>query len=208
MKGSESMSFLNGLPLVRETPREWASLACEQLDEVLRDHAWCEFKAASAGLGMISRFPEQDFLCRPMIALAQEEILHFRQVTDLLRERGVALGAPEPDKYVRRLRSAVCAKGQGLGDVGDHLILNAFVEARSCERFRVLAAALDGDDSEEQELARFYQRLADAESRHWETFRDLAMEVCAPDQVCRRIEEVAHLEADLIAQHPIEARMH
>ena len=202
------MSFLNGLPLVRETPREWASLACEQLDEVLRDHAWCEFKAASAGLGMISRFPEQDFLCRPMIALAQEEILHFRQVTDLLRERGVELGAPEPDKYVRRLRKVVCAKGQGLGDLGDHLILNAFVEARSCERFRVLAAALDGDDSEEQELARFYQRLADAEGRHWETFRDLAMEACAPDQVERRVVEVAQLEAELMEQHPVEARMH
>ena len=65
-----------------------------------------------------------------------------------------------------------------------------------------------GDDSEEQELARFYQRLADAEGRHWETFRDLAMEACTPDQVERRIVEVAHLEADLLAQHPIEARMH
>ncbi|HIC23641.1 MAG TPA: hypothetical protein EYO84_09460, partial [Planctomycetes bacterium] len=67
--------LLEGLPLLSETPARWAQLALENLDEVLRDHAWCEYKAASAGLGLLARFPEYDLLIRPMIALVQEELL-------------------------------------------------------------------------------------------------------------------------------------
>ena len=201
-------SFLEGLPLVSETDPQWGEIACSQLDEVLRDHAWCEFKAASAGLGMISRFPDQSFLVRPMIALAQEEMLHFRQVTDLLQERGVELGPPIADRYVRGLRKICCRSTNGLGVIGDHLILNAFVEARSCERFRVLADRLQDAGSKEPRLAEFYQRLAEAEARHWESFRDLAHQVCDPEKVNRRIEEVAQSEAKLLEQLPVEARMH
>jgi tRNA-(ms[2]io[6]A)-hydroxylase len=201
-------SFLEGLPLVAETAPQWGEVACAHLDEVLRDHAWCEFKAASAGLGMISRFPDQSFLVRPMIALAQEEMLHFRQVTDLLQERGVELGPPIADRYVRGLRRVCCTRINGLGEIGDHLVLNAFVEARSCERFRILGARLQDAGAKEEGLADFYQRLAEAEARHWESFRDLAHQVCDPDQVNRRIEEVAQMEATLLEQQPVEARMH
>lgn len=200
--------LLEGLPLIAETPDRWAQLALENLDEVLRDHAWCEYKAASAGLGLLARFPEYDLLIRPMIALVQEEMLHFRQVTDLLRERGVALGIPPPDPYVKRLRNILCARGSGLGGLGDHLIVNAFIEARSCERFRVLAAALTHGDDNDRTLADFYQRLADAEGRHWETFRDLALEVCDAEAVHLRIEEAGQLEAQLLADLPLEPRMH
>jgi tRNA-(ms[2]io[6]A)-hydroxylase len=199
---------LDGLPLISETPEHWGQQARENLDEVLRDHAWCEFKAASAGLGLMGRFPDHALLIRPMIALVQEEMLHFRQVTDLLRERGVALGNPLPDPYVKRLRGILCAEGGGIGGLGDHLIVNAFIEARSCERFRVLAAVLTNGTEEEQKLANFYQRLADAEGRHWETFRDLALEVCDPVVVHQRIEVAAQLEAELLADLPIEPRMH
>ena len=158
--------LLEGLPLICETPASWSQLARENLDEVLRDHAWCEYKAASAGLGLLARFPQHDFLIRPMIALVQEEMLHFRQVTDLLRERGVPLGIPPSDPYVKKLRNILCAEGSGIGGLGDHLIVNAFIEARSCERFRVLSVALSEGDPQEQNLAGFYQRLADAEGRH------------------------------------------
>jgi tRNA-(ms[2]io[6]A)-hydroxylase len=201
-------SLLEGLPLIVETSPEWAPLACSRLDEVLRDHAWCEYKAASAGLGLMARFPESEFLHRPMVALVQEEMLHFRQVTDLLKERGVSLGAPLPDPYVKKLRGLLCAKGSGIGGLGDHLIVNAFIEARSCERFRVLSKALAEGTEEERTLSDFYQRLADAEGRHWESFRDLAMEVCPEEVVLRRIHEAAEIEAELISEMPIEARMH
>ncbi|MEC9477324.1 MAG: tRNA isopentenyl-2-thiomethyl-A-37 hydroxylase MiaE [Planctomycetota bacterium] len=208
--GNKKMAsqLLEGLPLISETPASWSQLARENLDEVLRDHAWCEYKAASAGLGLLARFPQHDFLIRPMIALVQEEMLHFRQVTDLLRERGVPLGVPPSDPYVRKLRNILCAEGSGIGGLGDHLIVNAFIEARSCERFRVLSVALTEGDSQEQKLAEFYQRLADAEERHWETFRDLALQVCDADAVHRRITEAGQLEADLLEDHPLEPRMH
>jgi len=201
-------SLLDGLPLICETSPDWAPLATAHLDEILRDHAWCEYKAASAGLGLIARFPEHEFLYRPMIALVQEEMLHFRQVTDLLKERDVPLGAPPADPYVKKLRGLLCAQGSGIGGLGDHLIVNAFIEARSCERFRVLAQALESGTVEEQELSGFYQRLADAEGRHWESFRDLAMEVCDPKVVSRRIEEAAEIEAQLLQSMPVEVRMH
>ena len=200
--------LLEGLPLICETPASWSQLARENLDEVLRDHAWCEYKAASAGLGLLARFPQHDFLIRPMIALVQEEMLHFRQVTDLLRERGVPLGIPPSDPYVKKLRNILCAEGSGIGGLGDHLIVNAFIEARSCERFRVLSVALSEGDPQEQNLAGFYQRLADAEGRHWETFRDLALQFCDADAVHRRIAEASQLEADLLKDHPLEPRMH
>ena len=72
-------AVLEGLPLTCETSEEWAPLALANLDHVLRDHAWCEYKAASAGLGLMARFPEHEFLHRPMVSLVQEEMLHFRR---------------------------------------------------------------------------------------------------------------------------------
>jgi len=208
VKDDEMTDLLDGLPLLCETPPEWGEIAIAKLDQVLVDHAWCEFKAASAGLGMISRFPEHHSLVRPMIALAQEEMLHFRQVTDLLEQRGVELGSPTADPYVKKLRTLVCAEGSGLGGVGDQLILNAFVEARSCERFRLLAEILTELKPDEGDLSEFYRRLAEAEWRHWESFRDLAMTLCNPSAVIDRIEEVARLEARMLESHPLEARMH
>ena len=201
-------AVLDGLPLICETSETWAPLALAHLDDVLRDHAWCEYKAASAGLGLMARFPEHEFLHRPMVALVQEEMLHFRQVTDLLKERGVALGAPPVDPYVKKLRGLLCAKGSGIGGLGDLLIVNAFIEARSCERFRVLARALESGSTEDMELSRFYQRLAAAEGRHWESFRDLAMEVCDRKVVLKRISEAAEIEAELLQSLPVEPRMH
>lgn len=199
---------LDGLPLVEGTPSRWIEIALSRLDEVLVDHAWCEFKAASAGLGMIARFPTVAGLTRPMIALAQEEMLHFRQVSDLLEERGIPLGVPPADPYVRELRHKLCARGKGLGGLGDHLLVNAFVEARSCERFRLLAGALCVEGGVEIELGRFYGRLADAEGRHWESFRDLAIDACGKEAVETRLDEAAQIEAAILRSLPIEARMH
>ena len=127
-------ALLEGLPLICETSPDWAPLAKSNLDEVLKDHAWCEYKAASAGLGLMARFPEHEFLHRPMVALVQEEMLHFRQVTDLLKKRNVPLGAPPTDPYVKKLRGLLCAQGSGIGGLGDLLIVNAFIEARSCRK--------------------------------------------------------------------------
>ena len=145
-----------------------------------------------------------------MLGLASEEIQHFRQVLDLLEGRGLELGAPRPDRYVKELRQRFCSEGVGLGGVGDVLLVGAFVEARSCERFRLLAQALAeraGSD-DDRNLGRFYARLAEAEGRHWELFRFLAETVRPKEEVQRRLDEVAVMEAEVVAGLPREARMH
>lgn len=199
-------SLLAGLPLAGATPAEWVSCALGDLDALLVDHAHCEHKAASMALALIARHPQHPFLVTAMLALAQEELHHFRQVLERLERRGVALGRPPADRYVQRLRQISCEQPGGLGALPDQLLVCAFVEARSCERFRLLAAALEPSD--EDDLGRFYARLADAEGRHWELFRDLAARLCGADPVAARIEQIARLEYDLVRSLPVGPRMH
>ena len=200
---------IEGLPLLRATSAEWAVIATGDLAALLVDHAWCEFKAASAGLGMIGRYPEQPHLVRPMLALAQEEMLHFRQCLDWIEKRGGVLTEVPSDRYVKALRGRFAAEGRGLGSLGDMLMINAFVEARSCERFRMLAAALEGVEGQDGELGGFYARLAEAEARHWETFRELAIDAIGDRaRVEARVAEVAVMEAEIIAELPLGPRMH
>ena len=204
-----SGDLLAGLPLRRPTDPRWSQVALENLDSVLIDHAHCEHKAASMAVRLIGRFPHEQAILRPMLALAREELMHFRQVLDLLEARGVALTRPTPDRYVRRLRQRFCSEGRGVSGLVDLLLVSAFIEARSCERFRLLGEALEADDTATgQRLGRFYRQLADAEGRHWEMFRDLAREVDEPTRVERRLAELSHIEAEVVAELPVEPRMH
>jgi len=198
-----------GLPLERDTSPEWAPVALEHLDRLLVDHAHCEQKAASAALALIGRFPGHPGLARAMLALAQEEIHHFRQVLDRIEARGGSLTPPGPDPYVHALRDWSFRHRGGLGPLVDQLLINAFVEARSCERFRLLAEALlDAGSVEAEDLGTFYLRLADAEGRHWEVFRDLALEGDARGAVRDRLAAFAVAEAEILAARPLEPRMH
>lgn len=207
---------LAGLPLLVETAPTWAGIALANLDAVLIDHAFCEHKAAVAALGLIGRYPDVPGLVRPMLALSREEMMHMRQVLDILDERGVTLGSHRPDPYVRELRRRFSSEGEGLGGLGDQLLVNAFVEARSCERFRILGQALEQPSADEtadltpsrERLARFYVQLAEAEWRHWELFRDLAIEALPRRRVERRLAEVAEIEADVVRTLPVLPRMH
>jgi len=196
---------LEGLPLRFATPPAWVEAARAGLDALLVDHAHCEEKAASQALALIGRFPEHPGLARGMIALAHEEMRHFRQVLDVLEARGGRLTKPGPDRYVRALREWGFRHRGGIGPLGDLLLVSAFVEARSCERFRLLASGLAGD---EPELAAFYLRLADAEGRHWELFRDLAFEAGPSRAVGERLAEMAEAEAAIVRARPVEPRMH
>jgi tRNA 2-(methylsulfanyl)-N6-isopentenyladenosine37 hydroxylase len=160
-----------------------------------------------------------------MMTLAQEEMRHFRQVLDRIEARGGSLGAPRPDRYVRALREWGFRRRGGIGALGDLLLVSAFVEARSCERFRLLAEGLPaGDDggsggagearppgidpAAAAELGEFYLRLAAAEARHWELFRDLVLEAEPRKSVERRIAEMAEAEGEIVASRPLEPRMH
>lgn len=204
----------DGLPLRYATPREWIDVARGNLDALLVDHAHCEQKAASAAMALIGRFPDHPGLARAMIALAHEEMKHFRQVLDRIEARGGTLTKPGPDRYVQALREWAFRHRGGLGPLGDLLLVCAFVEARSCERFRLLAEGLSGESgaagpgAEDDNLAAFYRMLADAEGRHWVLFRDLALTVSPAGAVTRRLEEMGEAEAAIVAALVPEARMH
>lgn len=202
---TEPLASLAGLPLREPTPGSWAGIVRENIDLVLVDHAHCEHKAASTALAMIARHAEVPLLIRPLMALAQEEMHHFRQVLDVLDARGVKLARPRADRYVRLLRERCFTAPGGLGALGDQLMVCALVEARSCERFRLLASALERLDSR---LAAFYGRLAAAEGRHWELFDDLAGSLFGTERVARRLDRFSEIEAQLVRELPVEPRIH
>jgi tRNA 2-(methylsulfanyl)-N6-isopentenyladenosine37 hydroxylase len=203
------MALLDGLPLVVETDPEWTKVAKADLGSLLADHAHCEQKAASMAMALIGRFPDHPGLARAMIALAHEEMSHFRQVLDLIEARGEALTKPLPDRYVRALREWAFRHKGGVGALGDLLLVSAFVEARSCERFRLLNRALVEDENEGlRDLGHFYGTLAGAEARHWERFRELALAFDSPRNVERRLEAMAQAEGSIVQSLPIEPRMH
>ena len=199
----------DGLPITRATDREWTAIARGDLRGLLADHAHCEQKAASTAIALIGRFPESPGLARGMIALAHEEMRHFRQVLDRIEARGETLEKPRPDVYVRSLREWGFRQRGGIGALGDLLLVSAFVEARSCERFRLLAETfLEEEGDDQRDLGGFYLSLADAEARHWELFRDLARETAPAGEVERRLAEMASAEGEIIDSRPLEARMH
>ena len=200
---------LEGLPLAFATPAAWAETALGNLDALLVDHAHCEQKAANMALALIGRFPEQEGLARAMVALAQEEMLHFRQVLDVLEARGGRLTKPGTDPYVKELRAWGFQHPGGVGPLEDLLLVTAFGEARSCERFRLLAGALAGSADEDLwNLGKFYRNLADAEARHWERFRSLALATGHPETVLKRLADMATAEGAIVARRPLEPRMH
>ena len=198
-----------GLPLTVETDPEWTGVAKNNLNALLVDHAHCEQKAASMALALIGRFPDHPGLARTMIALAHEEMSHFRQVLDRIEARGETLTKPLPDRYVRALREWAFHHKGGIGALGDLLLVSAFVEARSCERFRLLSQVFVEDEDEGiRELGQFYGTLAGAESRHWERFRELALAFDSPKGVERRLEAMALAEGSIVRSLPVEPRMH
>ncbi len=201
---------LAGLPLVRPTDPRWAAVALGDLPALFADHAHCEQKAASSALALVARHPEVSGLARAMTALAHEELRHFRAVLDLIEERGGRLGPPPPDAYAGRIRRLSCTLQDGLGAAGDLLLACAFIEARSCERFRLLAEALERGAAVRgaRGLAAFYGRLAGAESRHWETFRDLAAGLAGRERVVRRLARLAEAEGEIVTTLPLRPRIH
>jgi tRNA 2-(methylsulfanyl)-N6-isopentenyladenosine37 hydroxylase len=203
------MTGLEGLPLTTATNAEWTRVARNNLAALLADHAHCEQKAASMAMALIGRFPDHPGLARAMIALAHEEMSHFRQVLDRIEARGETLTKPLPDRYVRALREWAFRHKGGIGALGDLLLVSAFVEARSCERFRLLSEAFIVEKEEGfRELGHFYGTLAGAESRHWERFRELALAFDSPRNIERRLESMAQAEGSIVQSLPVEPRMH
>jgi len=183
----------------------------ENLDAILVDHAHCEMKAASNALALAARAVHAPQIVRPLIALAEEEMLHFRMVLDELDRRGLVLGPPPPDPYARKLRTLTHEKPSPIrpphGPLVDRLLVGCLIEARSCERFRLLADALE--ERGPADLAKFYADLFAAEARHFRTFMDLATEVLGDRKAVRaRLEELAEGEGEIVARLVSEPVVH
>jgi tRNA-(ms[2]io[6]A)-hydroxylase len=199
------------LCLTRPTDARWVELALEDLGGVLIDHAHCEMKAASNALSLAARSPEFPSVVRALVALAEEELRHFRAVLDELERRGLRLSAPEADPYateLRKLASSSARRRSAADSLVDRLLVGALIEARSCERFRLLADALAMRGSEE--LARFYDDLFAAEARHYRTFVDLAKEASGGDEarVRARLAELAEAEGEIASRLGARATIH
>lgn len=166
------------LCLTHPTDPRWAPLAIGDLTAVLVDHAHCEMKAASNALSLAARSPRFPRVVRALVGLAEEEIAHFRRVLDELDRRGATLGKPPVDAYAAELRKLASSTGKRRDpedSLTDRLLVGALIEARSCERFRLLADALAAQG--QAELAAFYEELFASEARHFRTLCDLAVEV-------------------------------
>jgi tRNA-(ms[2]io[6]A)-hydroxylase len=186
------------------TDAAWVDEALRDVDAVLVDHAHCEMKAASNALSLATRHPADATLVRALTDLAREEIEHFQRVLALLVERGVALGPPPVDAYAAGLRRAVHALPRAPGEAAslvDRLLVGALIEARSCERFKVLAEAT-GRKPEHALLHALWEELLASEARHYRTFVDLAERAAGGDRprVGARLDLVATAEAKLVGE--------
>jgi tRNA-(ms[2]io[6]A)-hydroxylase len=161
------------LCLTAASDPRWVQVALTDLDAVLVDHAHCEMKAAANALSLASRFPNPSSVALALTSLAREEIDHFQRVLRELDRRGLALGAPPVDEYAAQLRRASTRlEPQLRTPLVDRLLVGALIEARSCERFKLLVDALDGP--RHAELRALYGELLAAEARHSRVFVELA----------------------------------
>ncbi len=189
------------LNLQSQTDARWLTQVDESLDEVLIDHAHCEKKAAGTALNLIFAYVENDELCRAMEEIVKEELEHFRMVLDLLDRRGVRFRRLKPSSYGRRLNELVRNQEPGRGV--DRLLVASLIEARSCERFSILAQHVD-----DTELKDFYASLFESEARHHTTYVRLAKQMADEAEVAERLSELGGREADFIAEGDPFARMH
>jgi tRNA-(ms[2]io[6]A)-hydroxylase len=185
------------------TDAAWVEAAMGDVDAVLVDHAHCEMKAASNALSLAARHPGDVELVRALTDLAREEIEHFQRVLRLLEERGVALGAPPVDAYAADLRRAANALPRDPGpaqSLVDRLLVGALIEARSCERFKLLADAT-ADAPGKEAMHALWSELLAAEARHYRTFVDLATRAAGGDgaRVTARLGAIARAEGAIVA---------
>jgi len=181
----------------------WVQKASVDLDSVLVDHAHCEMKAASNALSLAARHPHSFALVRALTDLAREEIEHFQRVAGFLERRGLRLGPPPVDAYAAELRKALAdlPRDPTIPPIVDRLLSAALIEARSCERFKILLGVVT-----DPELHAFYTELFAAEARHYQILVDLAAEV-AGGSVKERLDMVAEREARIVVRlAALEAR--
>lgn len=189
------------LNLAAPTDPAWLERARAHLEAVLLDHAHCEKKAAGAAIKLLFAYPQHGFMQAPLSALAREELEHFDALQALLARRGIRYRSQSPSAYGGRLHALVRA-GEPERAL-DVLLVGALIEARSCERFKLLAEGLD-----DAELAAFYAELLASEARHHGLYVRLAGELVGEGAARARLEELARAEACILSSPGPRPRLH
>ena len=184
------MSIL-GLKL--PTDPRWVNLAEKDLEEILIDHAFCEQKATSTAISLIVSFPEYTDLVQAMVALVKEEISHFKMVHDIILKRGWVLGRDRKDDYVKQLLTFFPKGGSRTTQLVHRLLYAALIEARSCERFRLLSEELT-----DKELSEFYRKLMVSEANHYTMFLGFARQYGERNQVDKKWQNLLDFEGEIM----------
>ncbi len=191
------------LGLQLSTDRRWAELVHNDLRALLTDHAWCEQKAASNAISMIVRNPELSELVAELTRIAQEELDHFGQVVAHIHARGWVLGPERKDNYVNELFQFLHKDGSREERLVDRLLFSAMIEARSCERFKLLC-----EEVQDEELRAFYRGLMISEAGHYTTFIGFARRYAVGIDVEQRWKEFLAYEAEVVARYGTAPTMH
>ena len=175
------------------TDPRWADVANMNLEEVLIDHAYCEQKAASSGISLIVQYPEKTELVEMLTELVAEEWSHFERVLVEMKKRNISLGRKRKDEYVLAIGQIINNGGSREQNLVEKLLLNALIEARSCERFKLLWKNIPDEG-----LKKFYYELMVSEAGHYAGFIDLAKKYMPEAHVNKRWQEFLVAEAEII----------
>jgi len=192
------------LHLKLPTDPRWVGIAEMNLEEILVDHAYCEQKAASSCISLIVRFNELEELVDTLTPIVAEEWGHFERVMEQLKKRGMKFGLQRKDEYVVQLQGFLRKGGSRMDQLTEHLLMNALIEARSCERFKLLSKHVA-----DVELQKFYYELMISEAGHYVTFIELAKIYQDPVKVNLRWKEWLDFEAQVMQEMGVRGdRMH
>lgn len=192
------------LGLELPTDPRWADMAGKNIHEVLIDHAYCEQKAASSCISLIVQYPDKDKLVTMLTPVVAEEWNHFERVVNELKKRKLPLGKQRKDEYVDALQKIIRKGGSRDEQLVEKLLLNALIEARSCERFKMLWKNIN-----DTALAEFYYELMVSEAGHYKNFLSLAKEYMPAAHVDKRWRELLEQEAEIIRHLNVRPdRMH
>ncbi|GAB4218020.1 MAG: tRNA isopentenyl-2-thiomethyl-A-37 hydroxylase MiaE [Synechococcales cyanobacterium] len=183
---------MGSLTLAAPTSPLWLDHALVNLDLILLDHANCEKKAAGNALSLMFRYPTHTDLVAALSPLAREELQHFEKVQRQIQRLGIPVKKLTAAPYATRCSQHMCK--QDPDALLDALVMAAIIEARSHERLALL-----GEHCPDLELRQFYQWLAEAESRHWRLYVDLAELYFPPERVQQRLDDLTHREAEVLA---------
>jgi tRNA-(ms[2]io[6]A)-hydroxylase len=191
------------LHLKLETDPRWATIVASNIEEILTDHAWCEQKAATNAITIITLNSEYPDLVTDLLELAKEELEHFAMVHDIIKKRGFKLGRERKDSYVNELYKFMNKGGTRLQSMVDRLLFSAMIEARSCERFKLLSNEIN-----DEELSKFYHDLMVSEAGHYTTFITFARKYGKTIDVDRRWKELVEFEGELIKSYGKSESIH